>query len=312
MPQHRVCRIGQSKRLLIVQMHLCAIMIGLAMIAYGQVDQVGQLISQLSSPDANARYSAAFQLGKAGDRRAVLPLFAALKDGNNLVRDAAANALDEINAPYSMAQLLEAFGNSNEEVRLFAIMKLGDSGDGRAVEPLITALKDPNLRFHDDAVVALGKIKEASAIEPLIAALKEDDEYVRRDAIAALVNIGTPAIEPLTAALRDPDPGIRYYAAEALGKFSDPEAASIAQQVKSQLKDIASDYRNLIAMGQPGSEDLLTDALDRFGTLQMAEDFLNSGNTKLEKAAERWGRAHGYQPQPISGGSRSVCWGCTP
>ena len=55
--------------------------------------------------------SATWTLGKIGDRRAVEPLIAAMKDRDKGVKKGAAVAL-------------------------------GDIGDGRAVEPLIQALKD--------------------------------------------------------------------------------------------------------------------------------------------------------------------------
>jgi hypothetical protein len=40
----------------------------------------------------------------------------------------------------------------------------------------------------------------------------------------------------------------------------------------------------------------------------MALDYLNSGNEKLEDAAERWADRHGYEVVTITGAPR-VVWG---
>ena len=90
-------------------MFICAV--GLAPVGYGQADRASQLIAELKDRSARTRESAASELGKSKDSRAVEPLIAALKDDDASVRGNAAVALGAIK-------------------------------DARVVEPLRAALRD--------------------------------------------------------------------------------------------------------------------------------------------------------------------------
>jgi hypothetical protein len=59
-------------------------------------DQVRDLIAQLESSDYKIRLSAAANLGKVGDQRAVEPLISALDDSNKSVRSVAATSLGKV------------------------------------------------------------------------------------------------------------------------------------------------------------------------------------------------------------------------
>jgi HEAT repeat protein len=135
---------------------------------------VEPLIAAIEDQDQNTRRAAATALGQIGDRRAVKPLAAVLKDKSN-----------------------------SDDVRQAAIQALGQIGDAHAVKPLIAALKhggnDDNVRRA--AAEALGQIGDASAVKSLGIALKYKSLEVRKAAVQALGQIGAPAIEPLTAAL---------------------------------------------------------------------------------------------------------------
>jgi hypothetical protein len=65
-------------------------------------------------------------------------------------------------------------------------------------------------------------------------------------------------------------------------------------------------------LGSSGSEEFLIDALDEFGSIAMAEDFLNSGNDQLKDAGERWADEHDYRVTTEwggFGGSSNPAWG---
>ena len=49
--------------------------------------------------------------------------------------------------------------------------------------------------------------------------------------------------------------------------------------------------------GDQASQDALMEALSQFGvgSASMADDFLNSGNTMLERSGEEWGARRGYR-----------------
>lgn len=63
---------------------------------------------------------------------------------------------------------------------------------------------------------------------------------------------------------------------------------------KKGARFLAEHYDKAILLGIRGSEDLLSRALEKYGSKTMAVYYLNNGNQKLAKAAEEWGRLHGY------------------
>ncbi|MBU0599172.1 HEAT repeat domain-containing protein [bacterium] len=116
-------------------------------VGYSETDRVDELIQELKDEDSDVRENAAKALGEIKDARAVEPLIAALKGGEDpCVRWNAARALEKIGTP--------------------------------AVEPLIAALKDEDSSVRVNAEFSLGRIGTPAA-EPLIAALKDKDPIVQ-------------------------------------------------------------------------------------------------------------------------------------
>ena len=164
---------------------------------------------------------------------AVQPLIAALGDGDEDVRRAAAGALGQIGDPRAVEPLIAALRDKNSDVRRRAAEALGKLRDARAVDPLIAALKDQNMYACKAAAGALGQIGDPRAVEPLIAALSNENGDVRKAAAGALVKIGVPAVEPLIAVLRW-DKDVRQAAAGALGQIGDARAV---EPLITALKD---------------------------------------------------------------------------
>ena len=80
--------------------------------------------------------------------------------------------------------------------------------------------------------------------------------------------------------------------------------------MKEDLRAIRRSYKELILIGNPNTEDLLIKALNEYGYKNMAEDYLNCGNPKLEEAARKWAYKHGYKVVPLFGRSYSgPVWG---
>ncbi len=90
---------------------------------------VAALIPLIMHPDDEVGELAAKALGEIGDKRAVEPLIAALKD-------------------------------KTREVRRYAAVALGNLGDARAIEPLKEAENDSNFYVRYNAGSALGKINQ--------------------------------------------------------------------------------------------------------------------------------------------------------
>jgi len=117
-------------------------------------------------------------------------------------------------------------------------------------------------------------------------------------------------VSRLIAALKDADVFVRQSAARALGVIKDPRAdeALLAVLREPDLAVIAGDYWFFIQRGEPRSEDALIQALNAHGSVEMAQAFLNCGNSTLEAAVRGWAGRHGYQVMPMRGGA-PVHWG---
>jgi HEAT repeat protein len=216
-------------------------------------------------------------LGQIG-ASAVEPLIAALKDGNSNVRSGAAKALGFIMDIRAVEPLITALKDKDSSVRESAAVSLRKIGTP-AVEPLIAALKNKDTSLRIGAANALGRIKDARAVEPLITALKDENLDVQEEAASALGQIGAPAEEPLLAALKNND-----------------------------LEVIFAAHHFFISRGEKDSEAVLINVLNEYGTQDMAEDFLNCGNTLLANAGREWAKVRGYSIKPGPGEVGSI-WG---
>ena len=183
-------------------------------------------------------------------------------------------------------------------VREETARKLGDLKDPIAVDPLIVILKkdkDQSVRWSaEDALVSIG----APAVEPLIKMLNDDSWRVRRRAVRTLAKIRDPrAIEPLVASMKaDDDCYVRKSAAKAIGEINDPRAGEILiPALKTRnLEAVEGAYRFFIRRGEPGSEAVLIESLNKNWNKIMVVDFLNSGNRQLEEAAADCAKKRGY------------------
>ena len=94
-------------------------------------------LQQLNDEKAKVRMTAAWDLGKSGDARAVDPLIKHLDD-------------------------------KDEDVRAWVVLALANLGQP-AIDPLIEALKDDSCTIRWQASAALGLIGDARAAQPLLA-----------------------------------------------------------------------------------------------------------------------------------------------
>jgi HEAT repeat protein len=288
---------------------------------------VEPLIKVLLDENFYYRHWAAIALGEINDPRAIEPLIASMKGYNRAIQDEAKNALVKIGIS-SVDPLIVALSHEDPGIRQWAVVTLGEIKDPRAVDPLIKVLQDEDYyvrwqvpsalaEIGDDRVVdplisslhdkwsgirmevadALGQIKDPRSVDPLISALQDEDPYVRKQVALALGEIrDNNAIDPLITALNDKELEVRFAAAKALGDFKDSRAVNtlILALQHEDLEIIAGAYSFYINRGEIGSEALLVDALTKYGTSQMAVDFLNCGNPLLIEAATEWADSNGY------------------
>ena len=292
---------------------------------------VDPLIAALNDTDPGVQKGAAKALGQIGDLRALEPLHAAMKGAKDYdeVRTACAEAMGSL-GPSALEPLMADFkdkdlGGAAES----GLVQLG----APAVDSLIATLSDADPALREQAAEMLGEIKDPRAVPPLIAALKDNTPPAKAPAELDASGVPLPhasegallrqysakalgeikdsrADQPLIAALKDSDGNVRLAAAKALGEMDDTQSVTfLLSALNSRNTEvIAGAFRFFIQRGVPGSEDALIEALNKSGDQYMAEDMINSGNTKLHDAASEWASAHNYEITYMAGGG-STSWG---
>ena len=117
-------------------------------------------------------------LGDIKDRRAVPALIDRLRDADENIQVAAAEALGKIRDRRAVDALLNCLTHHNQGWLDYASAEaLGEIGDERALGPLLAALGQNSLR--EPVLEALGKIGNATTLGPLIASLTDPLRIVR-------------------------------------------------------------------------------------------------------------------------------------
>ncbi len=160
----------------------------------------------------------------------------------------------------------------------------------------------------------MGEIKDARAIKPLIAALKDKEPYVQMISSQSLGKIGSPSVDLLIDALNDKNSSVRLLSAKALAKIRDQRVIKplLAALKDNNLEIVAGAYTLFIRKGISGSEPILIESLNKYGTERMAFDFINCDNHLLSDAARKWADKHGYRIVPIDKvdkGVNMIRWG---
>src|ERR1051326_7850416 len=137
----------------------------------GNAKSIELLIDSLGRRDGVSR-SAARELGRLGDARAIQPLAGLLGDPE--VSQSAAEALIQLRAVDALA---EALKQEKPAARKAAAAALGQLADPRGVDPLVQVVQtDPEYSVRTAAAAALGQLKDHRAIWVLVATLKLRDE----------------------------------------------------------------------------------------------------------------------------------------
>lgn len=243
--------------------------------------------------------------------------------------------------------LIQNLSSDNDEIRTNAendLIRIGKS----SIEPLIEILKDKENPARVSAAKILGKIGNSSAIKPLINSLTEPEEFYAEyinweDLTETFKDISDEApempeapemgeIPEITEVMPDNETDIskpknntgissdtssnnKYpvfteavHALSLLCKNSDNEKIIADEINKIDIAFIMVIYSYLIEIGASGTEDLLIEALNVYGFSMMAEDFINSGNEKLEVAAREWAKKNNYTIYEMPGFSGKE-WG---
>ena len=284
---------------------------------------VDALFVSLKDKDASVREQAVFTLRyivDSTDPRIINALIEASKDKNHNVRSAAMMVIgdrEEWKYPHCIDMFLNVLKYDDTiaaESGLDEIGEMAKKGDARAIKTLISTFNDKTRYYKFRAKIGdiFGEIKNPDVVHSLIVGLEDKTQFVRVASARALGKIGDyRAVKSLMIALNDEEGYVRNLSARALKNMKDaPEVQSLINAFKEEnLIKIAKYYGLFITLGEEGTRNILIKILDRHGTKIMAEDFLNSGEPLLEKAAREWAECHNYKISQKTYGNGGASWG---
>ena len=258
----------------------------------------------------------------------------AVKDPSSSVRLAALAILNRTPGADSIPALREGLKEEHPLVRSAPACALAKLGDRGSIPALREALKDEDRDVRRAAAEALAKLGDRDSIPALREALKDQDSDVRRAAAQALAKLGDrESIPAFREALKDTAGFVRHEAAGALLMLGE-YPKSVSQMVELAacsgayemlevlwpeakprlLAGLRSEHEihwaawDLLHLGHQETIPALIEALDRHGTVEIAQWYLNCGEPSLEAAARSWAGARGYTIRTRPG-SPSVGWG---
>ena len=274
---------------------------------------VKPLVEALKHPDPGMVSVAAQALSELRDARAVEPLMTILANAEHGVfRMGTIQTLGVLKDPRAIALLTEQLDDSSVQVRRIATEALGEIEDRGAIAPLLKMLNDQSAEVRWAAADALGSIGDASVADSLISIIGKGRIWARRmvrvldrlDANwrerEATLQIETYFLEHID----HPEPEVKWRSAEALGEIATPGASQKLLQAMEQKRTliIAAAHAFFIRNGMSESEPLLVQALNQYGTEEMALTYLNADHPVLAKAAHNWARRQGMillsSPEP--------------
>ncbi len=228
-----------------------------------------------------------------------------LSSDNDEIRTNAENALIRIGEP-SVGLLIEILKDKENPARISAAKILGKIGNDSAIKPLIDCLKEPEEFYSEyanweDLAETFGDMSDEVPEMPEAPTVPEMGE--------------TPEI---TEEMPDNESDISKpknnngISSDTLSNNQYPVFTEAVHALSLLCKDIENEkiiaeeinkidmvfviviYPYLIEIGASGTEDMLIEALNIYGFSMMAEDFINSGNEKLEVAAREWAKKNDY------------------
>jgi len=276
-------------------------------VSAGDSSPVPYLTTAISDEDEEVRVAAIDGLVGFRDASAVEPLVTAFTTGGQRTSDAAAEALEAIGSASVYPLMCSTADPGNSSRSLALVRRIGPG----AADQVARAITHPNARVRMAAISAIVgyNYSEDSAVEALISRLRNDRVVAVR--IAAANALGRLKVDASSAPLftilcKSRNRALRASAAGALVRIEGTGDRVLFYALRDRnTKAVAKYYKRFIRWGRPETLSIMTDALLKHGGKTMALTYLNSGNSRLEKAARRWGSRRGYRVVTRSGGSFS-------
>ena len=276
------------------------------------VDLLGEIHSRAAVPvmigllrvaDVDLRVNLVRALGRIGDERAVAPLAQMLvgqvRKPESLTLHAVLRRALAALGPAALSPLLELARAEDSVLRIEAVNVLGRLRDPRAGDRVCAlAVSDPVVEVRLAALQLLAEGCHTNRAYEVAAALADANSFVRRQAAELYVQVPEKRVTPrLALMLEERSRDLRQQAARALARADTPEGRAVLRAAclagKADIAAAAYDY--LIGNGLADLIPVLIEALRHYGTAAMCEDYLNSGQPELERAARAWMLENGHQ-----------------
>jgi len=208
----------------------------------------GLLLESLRNQDPGIRFRAMDILAELGS--AALPQVTTyLSDGDPDVRIASAVILGNSRLKESFSALKGVMKDPEENIRYAAAEALGKIGESKAIPFLIDALNDPWVRYA--AVESLGMLNAKEAVPHLLRVYGED-EWVRLAVIEALGDIGDPwQIDFIIGEMSGNSEMILHACLNALAKIEQRKPSGAFDRLKNTGLDVDSIIASGLAMHDP-------------------------------------------------------------
>jgi len=226
-----------------------------------------------------------------------------LNSDNDEIRANAENALIRIGEP-AIEPLIGILKDKENPVRVSAAKILGKIGNRSAIKPLIDCLTEPGEYSIKDKKTEellievsgekppeppeMPKAPEIGEMPEVTESISDNDTYISETAT------NTDISSDISSNNQYPVVVEVVYALSLLCKDSKNEKIIADEINKIDIAFVIVIYPYLIEIGASGTEDMLINALNIYGFSMMAEDFINSGNEKLEEAARKWAKENNY------------------
>ena len=222
-----------------------------------------------------------------------------LNSGNNEIRANAENALIRIGEP-AIEPLIGILKDKENPARVSAAKILGKIGDGSAIKPLIDCLAEPEELYSEytnweelaetfeDMPPEMPEAPEIGEMPEVTESKPDNDEYISGTTTNTDISSDTSSNNQYPVFVEV------VYALSLLCKDSKIEKIIADGINKIDIAFVIVAYPYLIEIGASGTEDMLIEALNVYGSSMAAEDFINSGNEKLGVAAREWAKKNNY------------------
>jgi len=175
------------------------------------------IIPLLRDSSAEVRQAAAQALESLEAAQSMEELFTRLKQGDRGTKIGAIYALGRLGGEKVLPILMYCAARPEEDIKCAAVKVLGELAHPQALGLLVEKLQDPQVAVRAVAIEALSHYREPSLVPRLLPFLEESDGLLDAEAALALGRIGGAALEePLLRLIDSPHERTRCAAVTAL------------------------------------------------------------------------------------------------